>query len=195
MKMRRIVALVMVLAMMLVCLPVQASAEMVASGSWSGGYPEWEMYSDGVLKIKGRYMQGAANSNDLPWKAPDFPVVKRVELIGVSNVAENAFSGMETLESVFLDSTITTIEENAFDGCKNLKSVTIPASVKKMESGAFWNSGLQTVTFEENSQLTELGTGVFGMTAIQQISLPEGITQIPKHTFEDCKNLVFIDFW
>lgn len=55
----------------------------------------------------------------------------------VRKIAERAFVGCASLDSVVLHSGLTRIESWAFGGCPNLKSVYIPAGVKEIEKEAF----------------------------------------------------------
>ena len=45
----------------------------------------------------------------------------------------------------------------AFKDCWRLKSITIPASVKMIGYAAFRGTGLESINFEDNSLLGEIG--------------------------------------
>lgn len=82
----------------------------------------------------------------------------------------------------------------AFAGCGSLQKIIIPASVKIIEGSAFYGcSALSSIIFEDNSQLTELGTanislddnsmrfrgyGPFTGTSIESIIIPKGVKEL-----------------
>ena len=71
-----------------------------------------------------------------------------------------------------------------------MKAVNIPASVKYIGYGAFEGSGIEVVTFEENSALTEIMDGAFSACSLlTRIALPAGVTEIPARLFEYCTSL------
>ena len=71
---------------------------------------------------------------------------------------------------------VTTIGRNAFFLTAGLKSVTIPASVTKLGRCAFTGSGLETVTFADESQLTTIDDYAFqNCKALTEITLPAGV--------------------
>lgn len=71
-----------------------------------------------------------------------------------------------------IPSHITEIRYCAFDLCEKLTSIVIPKSVTIIEDGVFYNcKALTSVTFEDGSQLTEIGN----------------------HAFQACKNLTNIN--
>lgn len=119
---------------------------------------------------------------------------------------------------------LDTYSNGAFGKCFNLKSITIPKSVTTIGCGAFYNAGLTTVTFEENSQLEELpgyiyyqmvdsygsihchyyedstgrpeaySIGAFAKTEISSIILPASIKIIGDGVFASCKSLKKVTF-
>ena len=89
---------------------------------------------------------------------------------------------------------ITKVYSYAFYDTK-LTSIALPASVTLIGAWAFsWTDTLCRVTFAEGSQLKKLdGWGVFEhATALTEIELPSGLTEIPTLTFSGCSYLLEI---
>ena len=67
-----------------------------------------------------------------------FTAVESVDLSGMSNevIPDNAFEGMENLNTIIVSESVTTIGQKSFSGCKNLESVTFN-SVETIGANAF----------------------------------------------------------
>uniref|UniRef100_UPI00374D82CB leucine-rich repeat domain-containing protein n=1 Tax=Flavobacterium psychrophilum TaxID=96345 RepID=UPI00374D82CB len=77
-----------------------------------------------------------------------------------------AFEYCDTLTSVTIPNSVTTIEEYAFTSCTGLTAITIPDSVTSIEEGGF-----------------------ILCSALTSIILPKALTTIGKHAFQECTNL------
>ena len=53
----------------------------------------------------------------------------------------------------------------------------------------FWCSKLETVTFEEGSQLDRIGWGAFGYSSLPAITVPDSVTRIDGYAFYYCSKL------
>ena len=84
------------------------------------------------------------------------------------------------IREVIIPNTVTIIYDGAFSDCPNLERIVIPASVTYLGGYTFYNcSSLETVEFEEGSQLKEIGFDVFSETpSLKSIVIPEGVTTI-----------------
>ena len=95
--------------------------------------------------------------------------------------------------NVILSETVTSIASSAFSGCHNLKSISIPSSVTTIGTFAFYSSGLETVTFADNSVITNIGSGTFqGCAKLTNIIIPESVTSIGPNAFEGCGSLTSV---
>lgn len=79
---------------------------------------------------------------------------------------------------------------------RDIKEATIPSTIKKIASFAFADCNmLKSVTFEDNSQLNEIGKYSFAWTSIKRITIPSSVTKIDECAFFFCKKLEFVDFF
>jgi hypothetical protein len=68
------------------------------------------------------------------------------------SIGENAFAGCSKLSSVILPSSIVSLDKLCFSSCTKLKEIVIPANASQMHMLAFYDSGLNTVTFENTEK-------------------------------------------
>lgn len=100
-----------------------------------------------------------------------------------------AFQECKMLNTVKFGSGLTRICERAFSACKNLKKVVLPDRLERMDSSAFSNSGLESITL--GSGLNSLSDCVFAYTPMQEIHIPDTVTQIANFVFgDDIKSII-----
>lgn len=89
----------------------------------------------------------------------------------------------------------TFIDNGAFSSCESITSITVPASVTTIGDFAFLGcTGLQTLIFGENSRLTDIYQYAFsGCESLIAITLPAGVKHIGKSVFKDCTALESIN--
>ena len=121
------------------------------------------------------------------------------------------FSGNNTLKSVLLPNSITSIGKYAFDDCRTLISIPIPNLVKLIGDGAFWGCEILSNVVLPNT-VTSIGyrtfagcakiqsltiptsvitikEGAFMSTGITNITIPNSVTTIGQDAFSNCGNL------
>ena len=100
-----------------------------------------------------------------------------------------AFQECKMLNTVKFGSGLTRICERAFSACKNLKKIVLPDRLERMDSSAFSNSGLESITL--GSGLNNLSDCVFAHTPMQEIHIPDTVTQIANFVFgDDIKSII-----
>ena len=116
-----------------------------------------------------------------------------------ANPLENAGAGLYLLdEKLVTEVTLTTatmIRYSAFSGYGFLTRIEIPSSVTSIGEWAFSHcSALETVTFEDNSQLESIGSYAFqSCSALTSIEIPSRVTSIGSGAFSSCSNLTSIE--
>lgn len=98
------------------------------------------------------------------------------------NINDGAFNGCESMTEITIGENVQSIGAGAFYGCSSLKKINFPEDissvVKKNFGDAYWSY---------------LGYACLEYTAIESVSLPKGITEIPDYCFNECRNLKNID--
>lgn len=119
----------------------------------------------------------------------------------VTNMGKSAFKDCISLSEVNFanGSTLVGIANETFAGCKSLKAIRIPKSATYIgDNKAITNingvfngcKALETVTFEKDSQLKQIGNFAFnGCEKLMTIALPETVNHIGSSAFRGCKAL------
>ncbi len=123
----------------------------------------------------------------------------------VTSVGNSAFSGCISLTDVTMHSSVKAIYAYAFRDCTSLESIVIPDSVTSISSAAFERcTALKSVALSVNwSAVPTIYDGLnygngssyykspfIGCTALTEITLPAGMTAVPKHAFKNMTSLV-----
>jgi len=87
---------------------------------------------------------------------------------GVSTIGDYAFSNCRSLTAIDLPEGLSTIGRSAFSGCTALADITLPGT------------------------LSTLGDSAFYGTAITEIAIPSGVTELEMGTFSNCPNLATV---
>ena len=110
----------------------------------------------------------------------------------LQHIGDNAFRGCHITATPTFPSSLQTIGEYAFGDCRQLTTATIPAAVTSLGQGAFYNTVLNSVTFEANSHLTAISDDLFEYCKFEEITLPNGITSIGENAFASNDELTSI---
>lgn len=126
----------------------------------------------------------------------------------VTEIGQSAFKNCAGLTAVTIPNTVTTIGMDAFWQCSNLTSVTIPNSLTTIGQSAFFETGLTAITipasvkeigawaFKNCTSLSNLqfadreitdainiGIYVFENLALEEVIIPDWMTDIPEGLF------------
>lgn len=118
---------------------------------------------------------------------------------GVTKIGENATTSYSTwsfygarnsLTSVTIGNSVTSIGSYAFEGCSGLKSITIPDSVTSIGNSAFYDcSSLSEVTIPDSvTSIGGYGT-FFGCSGLTSVTIGNSVTSIGKSAFYNCSSL------
>lgn len=106
----------------------------------------------------------------------------------ITTIGSGAFYGCNNLRSIILPEKITKIPNEAFRACKNLSSLTIPEGVTEIGESAFADSGIKSITIPQG--VTVIANVTFGYCdSLVTVNLPNTIVEIGGHAFRDCPNL------
>lgn len=108
------------------------------------------------------------------------------------SVAEEAFSGFDTLAGIELPDSVTFIGKRAFANT-GLESIDLPDSLTVVEGGAFGGcAALAEIRLPDSLSAAE--NSLFsGCTALVSVQLPEGLQSIGDSAFQGCAALAGID--
>ena len=102
----------------------------------NGGNLTWTL-NDGVLTISGTGAMADFGYDDIPWYSKRKSIQSVVIETGVTSIGKYAFFYCSVLLSVTIPNSVTSIGIGAFWQCTSLTSMTIPNSVTSIEAAAF----------------------------------------------------------
>ena len=146
-------------------------------------------YTDNGAVVTITGYTGAGGAVTIPGSIGGLPVIE---------IGDLAFSpdyqGIQSITSVTIPNSVTSIGNYAFNGCSGLTSVTIPNSVTSFGGGAFNGcTGLTSVTIP--NRMTSIGNGAFsGCSGLTSVTIPNSVTSIGNGTFSGCSDLTSVTF-
>ena len=106
----------------------------------------------------------------------------------VKRIGIYAFGYLDTLTTVTIPDSVTSIESHAFEAC-GLTSVTIPDSVTSIESAVF-SGNQQLKTLKLGSAVKTIGRSSFGdCDALTEVVIPDSVIAIGVEAFYHCEGL------
>ena len=191
MKIKKLLALLLVLCLTLAMVPATAFAESETSGT-CGKNLTWSFdESTGTLTISGHgEMEGYDYYvNIAPWRSIDQRIENIVILEGVTSIGDYAFDECTSLKSILLPDSLASIGHFVFHGCTSLSSITLPDKLTSIEDCTFRGcTSLSSISLPD--RLTSIGNAAFwGCTSLESIVLPDRLTSIGGCAFDGCSSL------
>ena len=118
------------------------------------------------------------------WFSNDDGVIKTFNefkhFTGLKSVEDYAFDCCNSLQSINIPNSVTSIGEGVFCGCGSLQSITIPDSVTIIKEYAFWHcESLQSINIPNS--VTSIGEDAFcSCESLQSINIPDNLQEISK---------------
>jgi len=157
--------------------------------SGTAGKLQWCL-KNGTFTISGNgEMQGYMFDWEKPWNEYSGSIQTVIVETGITSIGENFFRWCVNLTTVIIPDGVTGIGAGAFAACRSLTSINIPNGVTSIGATAFGSCENLTSINIPNS-VTHIGCCVFnGCINLTSITIPEGVTSIESHTFYFCKKL------
>jgi len=110
----------------------------------------------------------------------------------LGRIEDQVFHGATNLKTIVLPNSLFHIGISVFAQTTNLTSITIPNSVWYMGSFTFQDSGIETISFEEGSQLRTINSSMFAGSSLTNITIPSSISTLSGAAFYGTTNLTSI---
>ena len=180
---KRMTSLVLALLMVLTLLPTAAWAEdavtIVDSGTCGkdGDNLTWTFDSNYVLTISGKGEMADYEmwgTSEAPWKQYE-------------NVWVTTSSGREnhSVQEVYIGDGVTYVGDYAFYMMTYVEKVRLPETLTAVGRRSFYASAVT----ELPRGLVSMGEGAFSGCDFTELTIPQGITEIPNNAFGDCSQL------
>lgn len=111
----------------------------------------------------------------------------------VKSIGEGVFAGNKKMKKVKLSSKITEIPKKTFYNTPKLKKIVMKEGITTIGSNAFYKSGIEQVVIPNS--VTDIKKKAFSNAEnLKEIKLSDAMKSIKEKTFEDCINLKTIIF-
>ena len=186
--MKKLLSIILAILMIVSSVPFAFAADTVAEGT-CGENLTWTLDDGGTLIIKGEGAMADYSYGTAPWYLNSSSIESVVIESGVTTICRNAFSGFSSIRSVTIPDSVTSIGDNAFSDCRELISVTIPEGVKSIGNAAFaYCRSLTSITISEGVKIIGLAT-FEGCASLMSVTIPGSVYIIRDYAFESCYSL------
>lgn len=169
---------------------VKASA---ASSGTCGDRVTWNLSDDGVLKISGT---GEMYNFKYPDYSPWYSLRNSINSVlidsGVTTIGDYAFRNCEGLEEISIPNGIISVGMAAFETCFSLQGISLPNSVAEIGESAF-ESCTSLKSFSIPSSVSCISRNMFAYCSyLEEIDIPDSITTVEDYAFSNCAGLTDI---
>lgn len=186
---KNLLTVLFAVGLLFVMLPIVTQAEV---GGWCGQNVKWTFdENDGALIISGEGDMSITGSN--PWRNYSDSIETIQIESGVTSIEGHAFSGFSNLKNVTLSEGLIKIGVYAFSGCSSLVSLELPNSVTDIGQGAFQTcESLESIVLPEG--ITSIESLVFcSCRSLRNVTIPDSVSSIGSSAFNGCNVLEKIE--
>jgi hypothetical protein len=115
-----------------------------------------------------------------------------VDISNWTAISQGCFQECNSLASAVLGNSLLTIGAYAFYNCPLFSSVSLPASVNSMGNYCFSGTALTDIP-DGLHDCASFGENIFRGTPMTSITMPAGMTTIPKSMFNSCGSLTTVN--
>ena len=152
----------------------------------------WELNRKGTLNINGSGEMGNFDSYEQtpPWSS----YCERIQTVilesGVTSIGDAALFNCSSLASVAIPDSVTSIGEAAFFNCSSLTSVILPDNEHFTSIPEYTFDGCSSLTdINIPGSVTTIGEDAFGNSGLTSIEIPDSVTSIGIEAFIGCSSL------
>lgn len=199
---KRILGLILTLAMVLPCMPIIAYAQ--TSGT-CGENLTWTLDDEGTLTISGTGDMTDYYFNNIhaPWYDSRLDITNIIIEEGVTSIGKRAFMDCENLETVSIPASVTKSDFIAFDKCESLIGVYITDLAAWCDID-FFNYDCNPLYYAKNLYINgELAENItipnsvekirdyafYNCRSITDVSMSEGVKEIGQYAFARCTEI------
>ncbi len=170
-----------------------ATFEETISGT-CGTYVNWYFNEcTGALRIVGAgAMTNYSSYSDVPWYTYRESITSVSIANTVTTLGSYVFDNYSNLTSVSLGTGITFIGNYAFCNCDKLTSITIPTSVTSIGTDAFYNCSALTSLTIPSSVTSIKAYAFYYCTGLTSITIPTSVTSMGNYVCGGCSKLTDI---
>ena len=160
-----------------------------ATGEMSGTCGDdltWTIDSDGNLVIEGTGPMDEFEIGTEKWGGNTVITVTIGD--SVTSVGGNAFYDCPHLKSATIGDSVLSIGDGAFFECWSLESVTLGKSVESIGYCSFWYCGFKSIDLP--GSLKSIGETAFIMcNSLESVTVPDSVTSMGERPFDRCASL------
>lgn len=180
---KRIVTLLLALAMMCSIPVISLAAKNVDSGN-DGKKITWVLDSKGTLTIsgEGKLKKSFSERQDIK---------KIIIEDGITEIDDGVFYHCINLKSVKIPDSVKRIGRCAFERCGNLTDLSLGKGVEEIDDCAFDSTEIRSVELPDS--LKRIGIQSFSHSDIESIKIPDSVTELGSYAFNECCDLVTVE--